>query len=116
MPSAPLKALADFLYVGADLIQVAAERSQPMDQNATRRRLERWVATLSDSEKTALLRRLVTEDGRSVRAELLRRFQNVSRVSRPASAEKPRTVGALLDESEVRTRQAVNLVRKRKRQ
>ncbi len=27
--SAPLKALADFLYVSADLIQVAAERSQP---------------------------------------------------------------------------------------
>jgi hypothetical protein len=114
--SAPLKALADFLYVSADLIQVAAERSQPMDQKATRRQLERWVAPLSNSEKTALLCRLMTEDGRSVRAELLRRFRNVSRVSRPASAEKPRTVGALLDEVEGRARQAVNRVGKRKRQ
>ena len=87
-----------------------------MDQKATRRQLERWVATLSDSEKTALLCRLVTEDGCSVRAELLRRFRNVSRVSRPASAEKPRTVGALLDEVEGRARQAVNRVGKCKRQ
>jgi hypothetical protein len=113
--SAPLKALANFLYVSADLIQVAAERSQPMDQKAPRRRLERWVSTLSDSEKTALLCRLVTEDGRSVGAELLRRFRNVSRVSRPASAEKPRTVGTLLDEVDGRAHQAVNRVDKRKR-
>jgi hypothetical protein len=111
--SAPLKALADFLYVSADLIQVAAVRSQPMDQKVTRRRLERWVATLPDSEKTALLCRLVTEEGRSVRAEMLQRFRNANRVSRPVSAEKPRTVGALLDEVEGCARRAVNRIGKR---
>jgi hypothetical protein len=115
MLSAPLTALADFLYVSADLIQVAAERSQPMDQRATRRQLERWVATLSDSEKTALLCRLVIEEGGNVRTDLLQRFRNASRVSRPTSVEKPRTVGALLDEVEGHARQAVNRVGKRKR-
>lgn len=113
--SAPLKALADFLYVSTDLIQVAAERSQPMDQKATRRQLERWVATLADSEKTALLCRLVTEEGGNVRADLLQRFRKATRVSRPASlVEKPRTVGALLDEVEGCARQAVKRVGKRK--
>ena len=113
--SAPLKALADFLYVSADLIQVAAVRSQPMDQKVTRRRLERWVETLPDSEKTALLCRLVTEEGRSVRAEMLQRFSNANRVSRPASAERPQTVGALLGEVEGRARQAMSGVGKGKR-
>jgi hypothetical protein len=113
--NAPLKALADFLYVSADLIQVAAVRSQPMDQKATRRRLERWVATLPDSEKTALLCRLVAEEGRSVRAEMLQRFSNANRVSHPASADSPRTVGALLGEVEGRARQAMSRVGKRKR-
>lgn len=113
--SAPLKALADFLYVGADLIQVSAIRSQPMDQKMTRRRLARWVTTLPDSEKTALLCRFVTEDGRSVRAEMLQRFRNANRPSRPASAEKPRTVGALLGEVEGRAHQAMNRVGKRRR-
>lgn len=113
--SAPLKALADFLYVSADLIQVAAMRSQPMDQKMTRRRLERWVTTLPESEKTALLCRLVTEEGRSVRAEMLQRFRNANRPSRPTSAQKPRTVGALLGEAEGRAHQAMNRVGKRKR-
>src|SRR5882762_388313 len=67
--SAPLKVLADFLYVSADLIQVAAARSEPMDQKVARRRLERWVAALPGSEKTARLCRFATEEGRSVRTD-----------------------------------------------
>jgi hypothetical protein len=113
--SAPLKVLADFLYVSADLIQVAAARSEPMDKQVARRRLERWVAALPDSEKSALLYRFATEEGRGARADLLQRFRNASRVSRPTTVEKSRTVGALLDEAERRAHQAAKRGGKRDR-
>jgi len=113
--SAPLKVLADFLYVGADLIQVAAARSEPMGQKVARRRLERWVAALPDSEKSALLYRFATEEGRGVRADLLQRFRNTSHDSRPATVERSRTVGALLDEAERRAHQPAKRVGKRDR-
>ena len=86
-----------------------------MDQKGVRRRLERWVAALPDSEKSALLYRFATEEGRGVRADLLQRFRNASRVSRPATVEKSRTVGALLDEAERRAHQAAKRVEKRGR-
>jgi hypothetical protein len=53
--------------------------------------------------------------GRGVRADLLQRFRNTSRVSRPATVEKSRTVGALLDEAERRAHQAAKRVGKRDR-
>jgi hypothetical protein len=73
--SAPLKALADFLYVGTDLITVAAARSGPLNDKAARRQFERWIAGLPESEKTALLCRFATDDERGLRAELLTRFR-----------------------------------------
>jgi hypothetical protein len=84
-----------------------------MDQKVACRRLQRWVAALPGSEKTALLCRFATEEGRSVRTDLLQRFRNASRVSRPTAAERSRTVGALLDEAERRAHQAAKRVGKR---
>jgi hypothetical protein len=45
--SAPLKALADFLYIGTNLITAAAARSEPMNDKATRRQLEVWISVAS---------------------------------------------------------------------
>jgi hypothetical protein len=103
------------LLATSAIANVAAARSEPIDQKVARRRLERWVAALPDSEKSALLYRFATEEGRGVRADLLQRFRNTSRVSRPATVEKSRTVGALLDEAERRTHQATKRVGKRGR-
>lgn len=51
--SAPIRAFADFLRIGDDLITVAAERSSPAASNGnSRKELERWVGALPDSEKT----------------------------------------------------------------
>lgn len=51
--SAPIRAFADFLRIGDDLIAVAAERSSPAASNGnSRKELERLVGALPDSEKT----------------------------------------------------------------
>ena len=89
-----------------------AARHEPMDQKVARRRLERWVAALPESEKTAPLCRFATEEGRSVRTDLLQRFRNANGVSRPTAAQRSRTVGTLLDETERRA-QAAKRVGKR---
>jgi hypothetical protein len=101
--SAPLKALADFLYIGTDSIAAAAARSKPVNRKATRRQLEIWIADLSESDKTALLCRLANGDEPGLRAELLRRFHDVRLTkTRSATVRKTRTVGALMDEIERR--------------
>jgi hypothetical protein len=103
--TASLQALANFLYVGADLITVAAARSQPMNGKATRKQLEAWIAGFPESEKTALLCRLATDEEHGLRAELLRRFHSARLAGRSTPVKKSRTVAALLDEAEQRERQ-----------
>jgi hypothetical protein len=105
--SAPLKALADFLYVGVDLIAVAAVRSQPTNDKAARAQFGQWIAGLPESEKTALLSRLAIDNEHGLRAELLRRYQHARPTVGSATVAKSRTVAELLDEVERRERQRV---------
>jgi hypothetical protein len=105
--SAPLKALADFLYVGADLIAVAAVRSQPTNDGVAREQFGQWIAGLPESEKTALLSRLAIDNEHGLRAELFRRYRHTRPTVGSAPVVKPRTVAVLLDEVERRARQRV---------
>jgi len=105
--SAPLKALADFLYVGADLIAVAAVRSQPVNDRAAREQFGQWIAGLPESEKTALLSRLAIDNEHGLRAELLRRYHHTRPTVGSATVMKSRTVAVLLDDVERRERQRV---------
>src|SRR5713101_8631096 len=104
--SAPLKALADFLYVGADLIAVAAVRSRPVNDRAAREQFGHWIAGLPESEKTTLLS-LAIENEHGLRAELLRRYRRARPMVGSAKVVKSRTVAVLLDEVERRERQRV---------
>src|SRR5260370_19397460 len=74
--SAPLKALADFLYVGADLIAVAAVRSQPTNDRVAREQFGQWIARLPEPGKTALVSRLALDNEHGLRPELLRRYHH----------------------------------------
>jgi hypothetical protein len=105
--NAPLRALADFLYVGADLIAVAAMRSQPMNDRVARKQFGQWIAGLPESEKTALLSRLAIDNEHGLRAELFRRYHDTHPTVGSATVVKPRTVAVLLDEVERRERQRV---------
>ncbi len=112
--SASLKALADFLYLDADLISVAAARSQVMNGKAAPRQFKRWIAGLPESEKTALLSRLAIDHEHGLRAELLRRYHHTHPTVGSATVVKSRTVAEFLDEVERRERQRVARAGRRK--
>jgi len=105
-PSAAQQALADFLRLDADLIDVAAERSALRDETQpSRRTLERWLGGLAESEKIGLLLRLVEGGDPHLRGELLQRFRaETTPAADRAGASEPdrRTVGQLLVASERR--------------
>jgi len=104
--SAAQQALADFLRLDADLIDVAAEHSALRDETQpSRRALERWLSDLAESERTGLLLRLVEGGDPHLRGELLQRFraETTPAADREGAGEPGRrTVGQLLAAAERR--------------
>lgn len=98
--TAPLKAFAEFLRIGGDLIAAAAEHSPEAEDRASPEELERWVAGLSDPEKTGWLVRLAAGEEIQVRAKMLRRFRQTRRA--PDVTTSARTVAELLAAGERR--------------
>lgn len=94
--SGALQALADFLRLDPDLVQVAAEHSPPMAAGPDEGALPDWIAALPEAEKTELLVRVAGDAPATVRAELLRRFRHAHRGD-AAPADGGRTVGELLE-------------------
>ncbi len=106
--TAPLSALAEFLRLDADLLEVAAEGSTgDASPGPSPEELEEWITGLSDSEKTAILLQLAREEPIYARAELLRRFREASVLKHPQQAGERgsggRTVGELLAAAEKHT-------------
>jgi hypothetical protein len=97
--SAPLRALADFLRIDDELIEVAAKGSSgEAPAEPSREELARWVKKLPTSVKDDFLLRFLAEDGDLIlRAELLRQFREATL---PGTKTKPaagrRTVAQLL--------------------
>lgn len=105
--SAPLSALAEFLRLDADLLEVASEASAgDAPPGPSPEELEEWIKGLPDSEKTAMLLQLAREEPIYARAELLKRFREASALEHPQEAGEResggRTVGELLAAAEKR--------------
>jgi hypothetical protein len=101
--SAPLEALIEFLRINKDLVTVAAERSHaPERDSKVRHDLSRWIASLPEAEKTALLLRTASGEHAAVHSELVRRHRGSS-VRRDLTAVASRTVGQLLRAANRRT-------------
>ncbi len=98
-PSAAQQALADFLRVDGDLLAVAAEHSpRGDDMHPSRSAMERWLGGLAESEKTALLLRLLEGGDPHLRSELLQRFRAATTAApdrENAGEAGRRTVGQL---------------------
>lgn len=107
-PSASQQALADFLRLNDDLLAVAAEHTPLRDEtHPSRQALERWLGGLAESEKTALLLRLVEGGDPHLRSALLQRFRAATRATAEPDREGGgetgrRTVGQLLADAEQR--------------
>lgn len=96
--TAPQRALADFLRLDADLLDVAAEASPDRDAvtgGATA--LAAWVAKLPVNLKDELLTKVAQDEVASVRMQMLRHFRADS--GAPVGEESERTVADLLDAS-----------------
>jgi len=94
--TASQQALADFLRLDDDLLNVAATTSPPLeDATNDPREFAGWITNLSPVEKDRLLLRVVSDHPAAVRTELLRRFREQSTPAVPPFSR--RMVADLLD-------------------
>lgn len=106
-----LAALADFIRVDPDLLEIAAQASAPRDTVPLQSdEVRAWVGTLPADEKDDLLTHLVVapDDVASLSTELQCRFGKARDSARPGSSgshEPRRTVGELLRATEERAAQ-----------
>ncbi|TDC85591.1 hypothetical protein [Actinomadura sp. 7K507] len=94
--TAPQRALADFLRLDPDLLQVAAQTSPPLAETKDDSgQLAKWIEELPVKDGKAFLVRVAQGQGRQVQMELLRRFRGEPDAGRD---DRPRrTVAELLD-------------------
>lgn len=105
----PLRALADFFGIRADLIAAAAEHSEPLEaRSLSTEALARWVGELSLADKDALLVSILTEETvhrtryqlQLLRQRARREFEAASPATSSAASGLRRTAGELLARSQ----------------
>jgi hypothetical protein len=106
--TASLKAVAEFLRIDPDLLDVAAQRAPTTEPSAED--MAGWVASLPAAEKDAALLTLLRGDDPHLRAGLLRRFRGAT----PAQPGN-RTAGELRAAAEARWKDRVRAEEERKR-
>ncbi|SRR5579883_1166163 len=94
--SAPLKALAEFLRVEEELLEVAAKPSGgDVPSEPSREALERWIKKLPAAEKNQYLLRFLAEDGDiRLRSELRQRYAEATLPKQARPAPIPRRTAA----------------------
>ncbi|MEU4564320.1 hypothetical protein AB0F72_38560 [Actinoplanes sp. NPDC023936] len=97
--SGPLRALADFLRLDPDLLDVAAVSRPLIEKEPSAADLRRWVKALPTADKDEVLLRVLRGDAWLLRSELLRQFHGVREESLAGGG---RTAGDLLAAAEER--------------
>ncbi|GAB3707860.1 hypothetical protein [Nocardiopsis oceani] len=78
--SAPLHAVADFLRIDHDLLEVAAQESPHLPTGTGQgKEMARWIEELPDKEKNHLLRLVAEDKPARARARMLQAFQESGR-------------------------------------
>ncbi len=99
--SAPLKAMIDFLRIDRDLVEAAAVRSQDAVEPGTED-IDRWVKSLPDADRAALLARFIEGAEPLLRFDVLRRLRASTAGVQGANVVGPRSVREILAEAERR--------------
>jgi hypothetical protein len=98
--SGPLRALADFLRIDDDLLDVASAASRPLTEVApSAADIRRWVKDLPVAHKDEVLLRVLRGEVGLLRSELLRQFHGTAQEN---PAGESRTAGELLAAAENR--------------
>ncbi|MCE5308362.1 MAG: hypothetical protein LLG20_12045 [Acidobacteriales bacterium] len=96
-PTGSLEALAEFMGIDSDLLDVAASESAQPKTPPTRDELASWIRALPAKDKDALLVDAALNAIPQVGAEILRWYDLCRKNGPPIEAQqKPRTVGELL--------------------
>ncbi|GGN76981.1 hypothetical protein GCM10010112_49620 [Actinoplanes lobatus] len=109
--SGPLRALADFLRLDPNLLDVAASVSRPLtEKEPSAAVLRSWVKGLPVADKDEVLLRVLRGEAGLLRSELLRRFHGVTDEEHSGAG---RTAGDLLAAAEDRWAGRQQQIRKR---
>ncbi|MBI5526019.1 MAG: hypothetical protein HY897_06760 [Deltaproteobacteria bacterium] len=102
--SASLESLAEFLRIDGDLLHVAAEASQSLEDSALNRdEIRAWVGKLATKEKDELIANLIVDADHTLVTELLQRFLKERLGGAATPPATGRTVGQLLRAAEAHT-------------
>jgi hypothetical protein len=91
-PSPALESFIDVMGVDRDLVEAAVEGAVRAPARPSKRRIDRWLAALDETDRVALLSRMARGET-AVGAELVRRFR--LQTERREPTRTPRTAGAL---------------------
>ena len=110
--SGPLDALIEFLEIDEDLVDVAAQASNPLAAGPSRRELSAWIRGLPEKDKNELLITAVVEQGERWRNDFMRRFRrrDVQQPSDVPFASERRKVGNLLAAAHARAKERARLL------
>ena len=106
--SCSLHALIEFLEIDEDLLEAAAQGSNPLAAGPSRRELSAWIRGLSEKDKSELLITAVVDQGERWRNDLVRRFRrtNLQQTSAALAVSERRKVGDLLAAAQTRAKES----------
>ncbi len=110
--SGPLDALIEFLKIDEDLVEVAAQASEPLSAGLSRKELSAWIRGLPEKDKDELLIAAVVEQGERWRNDLVQRFRRKSlqQTSNGLAKSQRRKAGDLLAAAHARGKERARLL------
>jgi len=110
--SGPLDALIEFLEIDEDLVEVAAQASEPLAAGPSRKELSAWIRGLPEKDRNELLITAVVEQGERWRNDLVQLFRrkNLQQTSDVPAASERRKAGDLLAAAHARAKERARLL------
>jgi hypothetical protein len=110
--SGPLDALIEFLEIDEDLVEVAAQASEPLSAGPSRKELSAWIRGLPEKDKDELLIAAAVEQGERWRNDLVQRFRRKSlqQTSDGLAESQRRRAGDLLAAAHARGKERARLL------
>jgi hypothetical protein len=115
----PLGALIEFLEIDEDLVEVAAQASNPLAAGPGRRELSAWIRGLPEKDKNELLVTAGVESGRALAKRLSCGVSGVRDVQQPSDRSRVQRPGArcrryLLAAAHARAKERARLLNERR--